>query len=252
MRHATLARKKELVMTSKRLRKSLFGRAAALTSTLLLGLTLLVQSAQAQTFAVIHNFVGGPGDGQNPTAGLAIDRSGNLYGTTEGGGSDGAGAVFKLSHKGAGWTLNLLYSFSGGNDGLGPNARVTVGPNGSLYGTTSFGGKFRVGTVFNVRPPVTACRTALCGWEETPLHQFEDYPSDGAEPFGGVVSDRAGNFYGTTSYGGAFGVGVVYELTPSNGSWAENVLCSFRSVNDGATPKGDLTFDQVGNLYGTT
>ena len=99
----------------------------ALVLTIVLVLTVVAtQSAQAQTYNVIHNFTGGP-DGANPYAGLTMDKAGNLYGTTLLGGTaawcirtSGCGTVFKLTHKGSGWVLNPLYSFDGGNDGAVP------------------------------------------------------------------------------------------------------------------------------------
>src|SRR5271169_6701746 len=91
------------------------------------------QAAQAQTYQVIHTFTGGA-DGGNPQAGLTLDRAGNLYGT--------AGTVYKLTHKGSGWTFNPLYSFAGAE------ARVIFGPDGTLYGTTTGGGSEGLGTVF--------------------------------------------------------------------------------------------------------
>src|SRR5271169_4960113 len=80
---------------------------------------VLTQSAQAQTYQVIHSFTGGE-DGGNPYAGLTLDRGGNLYGTANTGGTGGNGTVYKLTHKGSGWTFNTLYSFAGGNDGANP------------------------------------------------------------------------------------------------------------------------------------
>ena len=100
---------------------------------------LVTPSAQAQTYKVIHYFTGG-GDGGNPEAGLSIVGAGNFYGTTAGGGTAGYGTVFKLAQKGSGWVVTPLYSFAGGNDGIGPVARAIVGPDGSLYGTTGGGG----------------------------------------------------------------------------------------------------------------
>jgi hypothetical protein len=112
----------------------------ALALALLLALAAI--PAQAQTFNVLHSFTGP--DGANPLAGLTIDRAGNLYGTTWAGGTAscyfkfGCGTVFKMKHAGSGWVLTPLYSFSGG-DGLGPEDRVIFGPDGTLYGETTYG-----------------------------------------------------------------------------------------------------------------
>lgn len=108
--------------------------------------TLMPQPAQAQTFEVIYNFTNGQ-DGARPV-GLAIDKAGNLYGTAESGGYmggnckavGGCGTVFKLTYENSGWILIPLYAFVGGSDGDSPRSRLIFGPNGSLYGTTTYGG----------------------------------------------------------------------------------------------------------------
>jgi uncharacterized repeat protein (TIGR03803 family) len=212
------------------------------------GLTILTcLPIQAQTFSVIHSF--GGQDGRTPYAGLTIDRAGNLYGATYGGGADGAGTVFKLAPRGSGWIFNPLYSFHQ-NDGSLPSARVIFGPDGSLYGTTFSGGigcQSGCGTVFKLRPPATACKTALCPWTETVLYRFTG-GFDGQFPESGdLVFDEAGNIYGTT-YGGGTGNGVVFELTPSG---TESVLYAFPGGNL-AFPYSGVIFDNSGNLYGTT
>ena len=170
-----------------------------------LGLVLLTQSAQAQTYKVIYNFTN-KSDGAQPRAGLTIDNAGNFYGTTYGypSGCDGTncGTVYKLWHNGSGWTSTPLYTFSGGHDGANPEARVIIGPNGSLYGTTSEGGLNGVGTVFNLRSPTHASANILGGWTETLLYQFTG-GTDGAYPaYGDLIFDAAGNIYGTTEEGG--------------------------------------------------
>lgn len=213
---------------------------------------------------VIHNFTGGT-DGAAPESGPTMDAAGNLYGTTVSGGGTGCnigcGTVYKLTHKSSGWILNPLYAFNGGNDGANPSEPVVVGPNGSLYGTTGYGGGCSYysggcGTVFNLRPAAAACKTALCPWTETLLYRFEG-GGDGFVPSSGVLFDKSGNLYGTTQWGGigscnSQACGIVYELMPSNGGWSENVLYNFTGGSDGGMPSGGLIFDQAGNLYGTT
>jgi len=213
---------------------------------------VLAQTAQAQTFKVIHTFTGG-GDGANPYSGLTIDQAGNLYGTASLGGTSGNGTVFRLSKKGSGWVFTPLYSFQGPPDGGTPQARVVFGPDGILYGTTSFGGSCGgCGTVFTLRPYPTACTTALCGWQETVIYSFTG-GSDGTNPAtGDLIFDQAGNLYGTTIGGGAYGYGTVFELVPSRGGWTEKVLYSFTGGNDGSQPFAGVIFDKAGNLYGTT
>jgi uncharacterized repeat protein (TIGR03803 family) len=223
-------------------------------------------AAQAQTFTVLHNFTNGA-DGGEPQAGLSMDRVGNLYGTASTGGNTsgvcsylpnpiGCGTVFKLSRKGSGWVFTPIYTFSG-PDGAHPKARVIIGPDGTLYGTTYGGGGsgcngYGCGTVFNLRPPATACKSALCPWTETVLYSFQGF-TDGVQPtFGDLVFDGAGNLYGTTPHGGQGDHGTVYKLTPSNGGWSETVLYRFQGGHDGATPYGGVISDQAGNLWGTT
>jgi uncharacterized repeat protein (TIGR03803 family) len=224
--------------------------AALAIATVFAPTVVLTQSAQAQTYNVIHTFTGG-GDGGNPEAGLTMDQAGNLYGTASVGGGSGNGTAFKLSKKGSGWVFTPLYSFQGPPDGATPEARVIFGPGGSLYGTTYFGGG-GVGTVFSLKPYPTACKTALCGWQGTVLYSFTG-GNDGRNPaLGDLIFDQAGNLYGTTSDGGAYGYGTAFELVPSQGGWTEKILYSFTGGNDGSQPFAGLIFDNAGNLYGTT
>src|SRR5271166_3149025 len=233
---------------------SLRAVSCALVSALLFALAVLPsQTLEAQTFSVIHNFTGGQ-DGGNPFAGLTMDKAGSLYGTTTYGGS-GNGTVFRLVFKNSHWVFQPLYSFAGGTDGANPQARVIVGPDGALYGTTQYGGA-GYGTVFRLSPQPTACKTALCPWKETVLYRFAG-GADGENPFSEVVFDQAGNLYGTTVLGGTGTCnttntcGVIFELTPSHGSWTESILYRFTGGNDGGAPTAGLIFDDGGNLYGT-
>jgi hypothetical protein len=208
-----------------------------------------IQSLQAQTLTVLHAFGNQPGDGANPAAGLTLDTAGDLYGTTDGGGL-GYGTVFQLKRAGSGYVFRPLYSFEGGNDGASPETGVTIGPNGSLYGTTvQGGGGDNVGTVFSLQPPATSCKSALCPWHETVLLRFNQ--GNGDRPYGQPIFDQTGNLYGTTNTGGQRDDGEVYELTPSNGGWTENIIYSFIGAGGGYQPVGGVIFDQDGNLYGT-
>ena len=132
-----------------------------ITLSILFALTVLMSpSAQAQTFNVLYNFTGG-NNGAAPHAGLTMDKAGNLYGATYHGGGAGYGTVYRLKHKGLSWTLNPLYSFTGGSDGALPTAPVVFGRDGALYRTTSYGGTLGKGTLFKLRPPPTACKLSL-------------------------------------------------------------------------------------------
>ena len=169
-----------------------------------------------------------------------MDGAGSLYGTTEFG-ANGSGTVFKLTRRNSGWVLSPLYAFPF-NGEANPVARVIFGPDGSLYGTTQFGGSGpcnggygdNCGTVYNLKPPASACKAALCPWTETMLYSFNG--PDGEFPQGDVVFDKAGNLYSTTSQGGSKGLGTVFKLTPSNGGWTQSVIDNFTGGADGLIP----------------
>ena len=195
------------------------------------------------TEQVLYSFGGGLYDG------LIFDAAGNLYGTMGGGGVGGYGTVFELTPTaGGGWSEEVLYSFGEGTDGGGPYAGVIFDKNGNLYGTTTKGGTYGWGTVFELTP------AAGGGWTETVLHSFNNNGTDGYTPLAGLIFDAVGNLYGTTWHGGAYGYpgGTVFELTPTaGGGWTETVLHSFNGT-DGSNPYAGLIFDVAGNLYGTT
>jgi uncharacterized repeat protein (TIGR03803 family) len=143
-------------------------------------------------------------------------------------------------------TESVLYNFTGGADGSGPESKLTF-HGGNLYGTTNAGG-LGSGTVFELSPNGSG------GWTETVLYNFCSVANcaDGANPkYSYVTFDSAGNLYGTAYAGGANGNGVVFELSPTGASWTETVLYSFGSSPDGANPVNGLIMD-AGNLYGTT
>ena len=226
------------------------------------------QPAHAQTYTVLYNF-NGSGAGGYPTL-TAIDAVGNLYGNTfQGGnmqsgcGNTGCGLVFKLTRRNSAWTETVLYDFLGGDtDGRLPRFGPIFGRDGTLYGTTSEGGNRNCdegcGIVYRLQPAATICRSITCPWNETIVHSFTG-GSDGAMPSSGVSFDAAGNLYGTTYAGGylngicgSFGCGVVYEFTPSNGSWTENVLYAFQGALDGFYPQFGVVMDSAGDLFGTS
>jgi uncharacterized repeat protein (TIGR03803 family) len=221
--------------------------------------------AHGQTFSVVYSFHSEGQTGFYPTSGVTVDGAGNLYGTTGYGGPGsscylGCGVAFKLARHGSSWLFTPLYSFLGNEDGGNPNGLV-IGPDGSLFGTTTQGGGSGClgsgcGTVFSLRPPQHASSRILAGWSETVLYRFAG-GNDGAMPEAAdLVFDQAGNLYGTTYVGGGSqcmeDCGTVYELTPSNGSWTENILHIFGAPGDGDEPYAGVIFDVAGNLYGTT
>ncbi len=237
-----------------------------------IGVTLMLmamrQPAQAQTYTVLHDFSGV--EGAKPYAGLVMDRAGNLYGTASAGGKHdgpcqvfgGCGTVFKLSHIGSSWILNPLHTFTGDSDGSSPTGRVTFGPDGALYGTTSQGGgafncSYGCGTVFRMTPQPTICKTSSCPWIENVVYAFQGGGLDGAGPgYGDVMFDPVGDLYGTTVNGGGglcndSTCGTVYKLAHSGGAWTEAVLYHFYN-GPGYWPYPGVIRDGEGNLYGAT
>jgi uncharacterized repeat protein (TIGR03803 family) len=203
---------------------------------------------------VLHNF-GSAGDVCLPWAGLVSDASGNLYGTTSSCGLHGYGSAFELI-RGAGgtWKEKVLHSFNkDGSDGYYSYGGLALDTAGDLYGTTSSGGLYGNGTVFEL------VAGAGGAWTEKILHHFNSSKHDGYFPQAGLVLDSAGNLYGTTTFGGVYSGdqnnGTVFELSPrSNGSWVETILHDFNGVpmGDGNIPEANLLLDSDGNLYGTT
>jgi|ERR1017187_46663 uncharacterized repeat protein (TIGR03803 family) len=203
------------------------------------------------TEVVLHSFSNNGHDGYHPQGGLIFDGAGNLYGTTSGGGVHKGGTVFELAPAtGGGWTEFVLHNFGGGTDGSEPNGGLVMDAAGNLYGTTTLGGVHSDGTAFELTPVTGE------GWTEKMLHSFSG-TTDGSDPWAGLTFDAAGNLYGTTIGGGAYNGGTVFQLTPqASGQWAGKVLHSFGEVNANGVsiyePYGGVTFDEAGNLYGTT
>ena len=190
-------------------------------------------------------------DGANPGfAALVFDGAGNLYGTTYNGGQyDIPESAFELSPDGSGgWTEQILYSFGKDADAGDPQAGMIFDAAGNLYGTTLTGGIHNAGSVFRLSPQGNG------NWTARVLHSFVENGSDGYYPYGSLIADAAGNFYGTTLYGGMHRQGTVFELSPNgSGGWTEKILHSFYyDFDDGAEPYAGLIMDSAGNLYGTT
>jgi uncharacterized repeat protein (TIGR03803 family) len=197
------------------------------------------------SFSVLHTFTAGSGSGGSGEGGtLTLDSVGNLYGTgadNSACGGHGCGFIFKLDPSG---NETVLHYFPGGKRGTGPNGGLIRDAAGNLYGTTAAGGgPGNHGVVFKLDP----------AGNETVLYAFKGEP-DGSHPNGGLIRDAAGNFYGTTLWGGkgncqGMSCGVVFKLD-TNGT--ETVLYSFSGVPDGGNPVAGLVMDSAGNLYGTT
>lgn len=180
-------------------------------------------------------------DGSGPQAGLTMDSSGNLYGTTGQGGAKGLGTVFKLAADG---NETVLYSFTGSSDGAYPVTNLILDSTGNLYGTTFAGAYGGGGIVYKVTSGGTFKR----------LYAFCSQPNcgDGSNPEGGVVMDSSSNLYGTTYYGGTYNYGTVFKLAASGTETVLYSFCSSDDCRDGAYPAAGLVMDGSGNLYGTT
>jgi uncharacterized repeat protein (TIGR03803 family) len=183
-------------------------------------------------------------DGTSSQAALVQAANGDLYGTTQGGGTNGYGTVFKIT---PGGTLTTLYSFCSlgypCTDGAYPDAGLVQAANGDLYGTTGIGSanNLKYGTVFKITP----------GGTLTTLHSF-NY-TDGEGPFAGLVQAANGDLYGTTSSGGANGYyGTVFKITPGGTLTTLYSFCSQTNCTDGAEPYARLVQAANGNFYGTT
>ena len=179
------------------------------------------------------NFGSSPGN-QSPLGTVLLGNDGNFSGTTNTGGANNAGTVFKVTPSGSG---SVLWSFGNGTDGGNPKSALVQGSDGALYGTTTGGGAFGGGTVF---------RITLAGVESI-LWSFGS-GADGADPEAGVIQGTDGNLYGTTLLGGTQSQGIVFKVSPSG---VETVLFNFDPAT-GSSPKAALIQATDGNFYGTT
>jgi uncharacterized repeat protein (TIGR03803 family) len=203
----------------------------------------------------LYEFTGEP-DGAGPSAGVTFDQDGNLWGTTDRGGTYGWGSVFEMSppqEQGEGWTENIVYSFENcGDCVVSPEGPVAFDSSGNLYSTTPIGGDpncdggFGCGVVFELASP---------SWTYSTLYEFQG-GSDGVGPTGYIVFDSQGNLYSTTAYGGNKKngyLGIAFQLTPpsNGGDWSETILHHFRAGENGGDVEG-LTWGKWGDLYGVT
>ena len=211
----------------------------------------LANSSDSWTEEVLHSFSGR--DGGNPVAGLILDSSGNLYGTTLVGGSYNFGTVFELVRDGGGWTEHSLHDFTGGSDGGWPNSSLTFDTDGNLFGTAEIGGIISdcsapwngCGVVFELTPNVSGT------WNDTLLYSFLG-GNDAAYRLGNVIFDAQGNLYGAAAGGAPADGGTIFKLAPGASGWTESIIQNFNSGNNGEGPNGNLLLDSSGNLYGTT
>jgi len=247
----------------------------------------LSPSGNTWTETVLYSFANSP-DGANPINGLIMDSAGNLYGTTYAGGAAGGnGTVFEMSQTGGVWSEQPLYAInsngsglimdSGGNiygttfssayelisngkggfnlatlfsfnpanaktEGSNPMGTLAFDSAGNLWGTTVAGGTNNFGVLYKLSK-------GSKGWTQSVLGSFSAHT--GESPYAGVVFDKAGNMYGTTSYAGFYGGGTVYELTKSGKTYSPRIVFPFNG-EDGGEPLAGLIVDSNGYLYGTT
>jgi len=221
----------------------------------------LVPSKNASwTENVIYRFDSNGAGPAQPETNVVFDKSGNVYGTTYWGttngecGGGGCGVVFELTPGGTTWPFSVLHNFTS-QDGAYPMGNLTIDSHGNVYGATEAGGPMQGGVAFEVT-------AGTSGWTETVLHDFGEN-TDGAMPLAGLTLDTHGNLYGSTFYGGGLGTcgsawppstcGTVFALKPnSNGGWTEIILHRFSGGADGSLPIGGATLDPNGNVFGVT
>lgn len=211
------------------------------------------------TYRILHVFKINTSDGNAPRGAVSFDLSGNLYGTTLWGGGVttcvNCGTVFKFKPAlGGKWSYKVIYRFKGGADGKHPSTGVISDPTGNLYGTTPEGGNTGCtnnggggcGTVFKLSPNSNGT------YKETRILVFTGSTTDGGAPEGGVIFDQSGNLDGTTSAGGLYSIGTVFQLTPQANRWKETLLYSFNPNVDYGAPSTGMILDPSGNLYGVS
>ena len=200
------------------------------------GVGTVYQVTPAGTETVLYSFGSIANDGSEPLARLVQASDGNFYGTTSAGGANGAGTVFKITPAGV---ETVLYSFGGASDGTAPEASLIQGSDGNLYSTTTNGGSYNLGTVFQI----------TTAGVESVLYSFGTNALDGTNPFARLFQGSDGNLWGTTPVGGANGLGVVFKLTLAG---AETIVYPFAGGSDGAYPQSSLIQAGDGNFYSTT
>jgi len=217
-------------------------------------------SASAYTYKVIHNFCSKRlcADGQTPMSGVVMDGAGNLYGTTQNGGSafNGFGTVYKLTPNaaGTGWSSKTLHVFSGG--ATHPQAVPILDTSGDLYGTTFDGNA--AGTVYELMP-----NGSRPNYIFKVLVNFTGLVTNGANPVAGLTYQGAATgapydgtspLYGATEGGGAHAFGTLYQLTVNGGVWTINKIydfCALTNCIDGSVPIGTPILDENGHIFGT-
>jgi len=194
----------------------------------------------------LYSFGANPGDATGANQSVVIDSSGNIWGTIYVGGAYGLGAIYELTPNSiGGWTETIIHSFAGGSDGAYPQCTLTFDANGNLYGTVGYEGPSGDGYVYELSPASGG------GWTMTMIYDLAGVEGRGA--YGKLTFDTAGNLYGATLDGGAYGEGNVFVLKRApGGTWTGKNLHSLRGGVQGCEVDGGVSLDSAGNLYGTT
>jgi uncharacterized repeat protein (TIGR03803 family) len=189
-----------------------------------------------------------------PSTGVVADANGNIFGATQVGGNlnncdEGCGTVFELSPASNGWIFNTIYTYVGAFDGNQPPNPPILDSKGNLFIAS---GSLLAGNYSQISLNIELEISPESGgrWGASVMHDFPS-SSDGTYPRSSLFGDSAGNLYGTTEGGGAFGWGTIFELSSAGAGWKETILYSFTGTADGALPGAALSQDAAGNLYGT-
>lgn len=208
------------------------------------------QTSWTEKVLVSFTGIGGAAPGGAPHSNLIADKVGDLFGTAEIGGSSGRGIVFELTPPVAGhtaWTETVLLTFDGTNSQY-PIGGLIADKSGNLYGTTAGGSDtYGAGTVFALSPPAKG----QTSWTPTIIFAFNG--TDGYQPLGSLIADKAGNLYGTTSFGGTDNLGTVFELSPpasGQTAWTQTILYAL-TKKTGGYPAAGLIANKTGQLFGT-
>ncbi len=212
-------------------------------------LLLLVTGAWAQSYLILASFSNT--NGSAPVGDPLVDSSGNVFGTTETGGTSQCGVIYELVNNGGGsYTNTTLYNFAGGTkDGCDPYGGLLMDSSGNLYGVTALDGAHWAGVIYELA-------NSSGTYTESVIYAFKG-GTDGAYPYGDLAMDGKGHLYGTTYNGGSgkctFGCGTVFQLSANKGVWTKKVLHNFKNNGvDGWYPGAGVTLDSKGNIYGTT
>jgi uncharacterized repeat protein (TIGR03803 family) len=239
------------------------------------------------TETVLYRFATDPNGLNSPYGGVIFDAAGNMYGMT-GFAAGGPGAVYKMTRSGQNWILSVLHVFQQDTDGAVPQSNLSLGSDGNLYGSAPFGGANSNGTIFRLvragsdwnfevlytLPPGSSGGIPWGGvaldnsgnvfgatgefgggvWELSPAGDTWNFSL--IVPFLGGLQDSInfgpdGAIYGTNYADGSHGVGSVFKLTNSQGTWTHTIIHNFAGP-EGALPLSNVVFDANGNMYGTT